>query len=224
MAATTATTRGWVCWLFLPVPWLCGTGVVARCTVGATTGPVGAPELVAGTKGVEEWCVTTTLLPIAMVGAGVIVGVGVAAGVAAGDGAGVMGVGVCAGGEVVGFGGATRRRTATGFECPSTCWRETAAAAWTRSTGADGTLMAACGTCSGRARTIAGAAAPWGTAIGDVWLPPGPARKRGNAAAPATAPARRTAAMTPFVIPLMVPTSSAEYLTRKGYRQVGTRA
>lgn len=88
----------------------------------------------------------------------------------------------------------------------------------TSSSGADG------GAGSVAAWTIAGAVPPGSIAKGGVWPPSGPARKRGNAAAPTTAPVSSTAATTPLVIALMVPTPNADGITRTRYRQVGTRA
>jgi hypothetical protein len=80
------------------------------------------------------------------------------------------------------------------------------------------------GTGSAGACTIAGWDALGKTVNGGVWTPAGPAKSRGNAAAPATAPASNNPATTPLVIALMVPTPDADSITRTRYRQVGTRA
>jgi hypothetical protein len=81
-----------------------------------------------------------------------------------------------------------------------------------------------CGTGSAGACTIAGWDALGKTVNGGVWTPAGPAKSRGNAAAPTTAPASNNPATTPLVIALMVPTPSADGIPRTRYRQVGTRA
>jgi hypothetical protein len=219
----------------------CCVCVVTFATCGVTSGATGDGAIVFVTSvftltGAVACDGGVTTGAVAATGAGVGAGVGVGDGVGvtvtvgAGVGTGVgAGVGVGPGVTVL---GGVECRTVTGVECPSTCAGALARCSVTSCAGATagngattacGTVVT-CGLGSGRARTMAGAVACCGTANDGVWPPPGPARKRGNAAAPATAPARRTAATTPFVIPLMVPTQSADYLTRKGYRQVGTRA
>jgi hypothetical protein len=144
-------------------------------------------------------------------------------GVSAGAGAGVAGVGAA------GAGGLTRRMT-TGvvFGCT---WAgagagrcTTGATAGLATTGLAGSRRRTCGTGSARAWTIAGCDTAGTSASGGVWPPPGPARRRGNAAAPATAPASNKPATTPLVIALMVPTPDADSITPKRYRQGGARA
>ena len=87
-----------------------------------------------------------------------------------------------------------------------------------------GVVRTMCRAGSAGARTMAGCAAAGGRAKEGVSPPPGPAKNRGNATAPATAPASKTAATTPRVIAIMVPTPDADGITRTRYRQVGTRA
>lgn len=75
------------------------------------------------------------------------------------------------------------------------------------------------------ARTIAGGEAAGRTEKDDgVCVAAGPARKRGNAAAPATAPASNNPAKTPLVMVLMVPSFDADGIARTRYRQIRTRA
>ena len=141
-------------------------------------------------------------------------------------GAGVV-VGAGAGCAGTGFGGATRpMTTGVGLDCTRT--GVGAGRRWT--TGAmtitrlAGSCRWSCGTGSAGASTIAGWDALGKTVNGGVWTPAGPAKSRGNAAAPATAPASNSPATTPLVIALMVPTPDADSITRTRYRHVGTRA
>lgn len=139
-------------------------------------------------------------------------------GVSAGAGAGGAGAGAA------GAGGLTRWMT---IGVVFGCTRAGAGAGRCTTgatTGLAGSRRRTCGTGSARAWTIAGCDTAGTSASGGVWPPPGPARRRGNAAAPATAPASNNPATTPLVIALMVPTPDADSITPKRYRQGGARA
>ena len=118
--------------------------------------------------------------------------------------------------------GVTRRITiGRGFGC-----RGAMAAAACSASGVTmiGVAGATCGAGSARARTMAGCTAALGRTKEGVSPPPGPAKNRGNADAPATAPASNTVTTTPRVIAIMFPTPDADGITQPRYRQVGTRA
>ena len=125
-------------------------------------------------------------------------------------------VGVGAGVAVfAGAGGVTRRMT---------IGRDFGRRDATAVTGCSASGVTTIGAGSASARTMAGCAAADGRAKEGVSPPPGPAKNRGNAAAPATAPASNTVTTTPRVIAIMFPTPDADGITRTRYRQVGTRA
>jgi hypothetical protein len=204
-AAVTTTAGRSLC--PLPCPWPCPlplSSTAGAGVAGTTVGAEAAAMLRAGG------------------GAGAAAGIGVSDG--AGTGAGVTGAGV-SGVGATGAGG-TKRWMTIAFD--PTCTRAGAGVArWTTgaiATRSAGGLRRTRGRGSAGAWTMAGCATAGTRAKLGVWPLPGPAKRRGNAAAPATAPASNSPTTTPLVIPIMVPTPDAESITRTGYRQVGTRA
>lgn len=133
---------------------------------------------------------------------------------AAGAGAGAAGFGLMRAGIGIrrittGAGVATGRGSGTGAGRMTT-------------TGGAATPTWACG--SPAARTIEGWDGAGSTANDGVCGASDPAKKRGNAAAPATAPASNKPTNTPLVIALMLPALDADGITRTRYRLLGTRA
>lgn len=143
-------------------------------------------------------------------GAGAASGIGVSDGTGAGAGAGVAGV--------TGAGG-TMRWTTSGFE--ATCAGAARWAAGATTTRTVGRLRRTRGRFSAGAWTMAGRAAAGTRAKPGIWPFPGPAKRRGKAAAPATALASNSPMTTPLVIPIMVSTPDAESIAERGIGRSG---